>query len=312
MVDYFLGRSRLNTLLMLILIATLTLITVQSLNGQDGSAFIVALAGLVFVGIAEWIFEPLRNLSDEAWPEDVGILAIEDLAGLEEISTTTREQLARIHSGAFPKEERQYEMAEMLDKIGRRDSLFRLITEDGDAVGYIFMEFAQDPRYGFLWYFAIDPLRRNLDIGEKALANTIERLRQTHPDLKYLLFEVHASRATTDDRAGPDLYDRLRMFYRRSGAYLVRGIDYQIPAAGQDLNAKKRASEPIEYVAYHPMFFALADEIDLAEIRAGVLLMAADEYTDIKDDDTWRSMAADTEIVIVPPPVYLTPAADSD
>lgn len=218
-------------------------------------------------------------------------MTIVDLRPGAAVSADTAARLRAIHEEAFPPPERQYSIEYMLERAGRGDGLMRIVELDGRPVGYAYLELAPQAAIAFLWYIAIEAALRSRGLGGKAVADTLEMLRRDHPELRYAFFEV----GRPDDAVSPqqaDIDRRRREFYRRLGAYWVRGVDYVIPAA----------DDPNDSVAYDPMFFALRDTDDREAVESAVALMASDTYADRPDDPRWKRLRDSlTRAVIVPP-----------
>jgi GNAT superfamily N-acetyltransferase len=207
------------------------------------------------------------------------------------VSPDTVERLRAIHDEAFPQDERQYSMGYMLERSGQADSLLRIIELDQRPVGYAYLELAPQGAAAFLWYVAVDSEVRGRGIGRAAIEDTLAMLRREHPNLRYALFEVGRPPGPKDPSLATQ--DRRRLeFYRRLGAYWVRGVDYVIPAA----------DDPSRSVAYEPMFFALAGALDEPEIRRAIVLMAADNYEDRPDDPRWIRLQRSIEHATITAP----------
>jgi GNAT superfamily N-acetyltransferase len=207
------------------------------------------------------------------------------------VSPDTAERLRAIHDEAFAPDERQYSMDHMLERSGHADRILRIIELDQRAVGYAYLELAPRAASAFLWYVAVSAELRGRGIGRMAIDDTLLMLRREHPELRYALFEV-ARPVRPEDPAEPTEDRRLLEFYRRLGAYWVRGVDYVIPSA----DASSRS------VAYEPMFFVLAGTIDGSEIRRAILVMAEDNYEDRPDDPRWIRLQRSVEHATITPP----------
>jgi ribosomal protein S18 acetylase RimI-like enzyme len=305
MVDFFVRRSRINSALMAVLGVAFLLSLFFMAAAQRSLATDVCFAALALALVTELFIEPLRNLPDDVWLESRGVVAIERVDDPDKLTPSEIRRLADIHQEAFGPAERQYEMEDMLRRVAAGGGVLRVITQDQIPIGYQYLEQAADSRFVFLWYFAVDSVRRNGGIGAKAFRNLVELVRSEYPAARYLMFEVHRS-GMHGGLDGDDVYSRLIYFYRRLGSYLVRGIDYRLPAANDETGAAS--------VDYRPMFVPLTGEPDLVEVREGVLAMASDEYGPDHDDPRWLAMTRTAEIDVIPPPEILsgTPAADSD
>jgi ribosomal protein S18 acetylase RimI-like enzyme len=219
------------------------------------------------------------------------MVTIEDVRDRADLPAFTQQRLNEIHEAAFGPDERQYSMDYMLERAGRRDTILRLIREGHRPCGYVYLELESQSSAAFLWYMAVDASLRNHGIGRRAVIDTLDMLRREYPGLRYVMFEVHRPQEYGDpERRALD--SRLIEFYRRLGAYLVRGIDYRIPAA----------DDPSRSVTYDPMFFILSGDLDPEEVRERVLLMASDNFEDNPDDPRWLSLQNTDGMTIVAPP----------
>jgi len=203
------------------------------------------------------------------------VITVRDVPGPTAVTPATRSRLRALHEAAFPLAERQYSMQDMLGRAGERNCIFRIVTLGQDVAGYLYLELSPETATAFLWYFTIDAALRNRGIGRLAIRDTLEMLRREHPDLRYAMFEVHKPLAA--DQAGRDLDLRRIHFYRGLGAFLVRGVDYRIPAADD----RERS------LTYEPMFFALHDSFDRTEIGVSIVAMARDNFESRPDDPRW-------------------------
>lgn len=182
-------------------------------------------------------------------------------------------------------------MEYMLGRSGQADSILRIVELEGRPVGYAYLELAPQAASAFLWYVAVEAGLRGRGIGRAAIEDTLVMLRREHPDLRYAPFEV-ARPVGPEDPAEPTPDRRRLDFYRRLGAYWVRGVDYVIPAA----------DDPDRSVAYEPMFFALTSAIDEREIRRAVVLMAEDNFEDRPDDPRWMRLKASIDHATITAP----------
>ena len=182
-------------------------------------------------------------------------------------------------------------MRYMLDRVGRADSLLRVIWVEGRAAGYLYLEFAPDQTTAFLWYFAVDAEMRNRGVGRLAMIDTLELLRREHASVRYLMFEVRDVEHDDGSHGRPTARSSVD-FYRRLGAYVVRGIDYRLPAA----------DDATRSVTYDPMFFVLNGPPDPSEVRERVLLMASDNFDTDPDDPRWITLQRSGPVTILPPP----------
>jgi GNAT superfamily N-acetyltransferase len=214
-----------------------------------------------------------------------------DVESRASVSPDIAERLRRIHEEAFSPDERQYSMDYMLERSGQADSMLRIIELDERPVGYAYLELAPRLASAFLWYVAIDAELRGRGIGRTTIEDTLVKLRREHPELRYALFEVGRP-ARPEHPADPSEDHRLLDFYRRLGAYRVRGVDYVIPAA----------DDPGRSVPYEPMFFALVGTLDEPEIRRAIIAMAEDNYEDRRDDPRWVRLQRSVERATITPP----------
>lgn len=219
------------------------------------------------------------------------MITVVDIRNRASVPPATEARLRAIHEEAFPPEEQQYSMDYMLGQVGRLGSIFRIIMSAERVAGYAYLELSPETATAFFWYIAVDPALRNNGIGRFAIDDTVAMLRREHPDLRYVLFEVHTP-LDHHDQLRQTLDQRRIGFYRRLGAYWVRGVDYRIPAAD---DARRS-------IAYDPMFFALRDKFDENQIRDGVLLMAADNFEDSPDDPRWLSLRQSVERATIASP----------
>jgi ribosomal protein S18 acetylase RimI-like enzyme len=218
------------------------------------------------------------------------MVTIEDVRSGADLPASTKELLTKIHNEAFGPDEQHYSMGYMLGRVGRPDSILRLIREGHRPSGYVYLELVPNPDTAFLWYMAVDAAVRDQGIGRRAMVDTLEMLHREHPAIRYVMFEVHRPADHGDpERAALDR--RLIEFYRRLGAYRVFGIDYQIPAA----------DDPSRSVTYVPMFFALRGDPDREEVRERVLLMASDNFEENPDDPRWLDLQKTDGLTILAP-----------
>jgi GNAT superfamily N-acetyltransferase len=183
-------------------------------------------------------------------------------------------------------------MEYMLERAGRPDALLRMIRVDDRVAGYMFLELSDDPATAFLWYFAIDERLRGRGVGAQAMKDTLQKVRRAYPSVRYLFFEVH----TPSDAGHNSSLDRRRIeFYRRLGAYWVRGTDYRIPAA----------DDPERSLSYDPMFFSLDGQVDPTEVRQAIALMARDNFEDRPDDPRWQRLLIFERLSIVGPTEHI-------
>jgi GNAT superfamily N-acetyltransferase len=222
---------------------------------------------------------------------DPGRVTVQDTPNRDAVDPAVLARLRAIHEEAFPPEERQYSIEYMVGRAGEPESVFRIIRFGERDAGYLYLELDPKASIAFLWYFAVDATLRNNGIGRLAITDTLAMLRRKHPLLRYALFEVHKP-LRADDAAARDLDRRRIEFYRRLGAFWVRNVDYRIPAADR----------PSRSVTYDPMFFVLHGEVDVDEIRAGILEMARDNFDERPRDPRWTRLQNSLEnLTIVAP-----------
>lgn len=202
-----------------------------------------------------------------------------DVRSRDDLSSADVDRLRSIHAEAFPPEEQQYSMDYMLQRVGDPDSALRIIKVNDAIAGYLYLELSPQQATAFLWYLAVAVGQRDAGLGGSAVRDTLDLLRREHPDLRYVLFEVHTPVAE-HGLERQDLYRRRIEFYRRLGAHWVQGVRYRVPAEG----------DPTRSVAYDPMFFALHGSFDSDEVRDRVLLMASGNFDDAPDDPRWHRL----------------------
>lgn len=199
--------------------------------------------------------------------------------------------LRPLHEEAFGPDEQQFSMEYMLQRAQAGHYQLRVIRVEEAIAGYACLELRSATRIAFLWYMAISANYRNRGLGRRLVTDTLDTLRRTSPDLKYVFLETHKPLPGTD--AATIALDKRRFaFYRRLGAFAVEGIEYRIPAADDGEIA----------LAYTPMFFLLRGVPEFGEVRAGVLLMAQDNFADAPEDPRWSGLQASLSRLVITEP----------
>lgn len=283
MVEYFRRRSHYDSRLMGILLLTIVAVTVLRGIGWFEAAWLSATMVLTSILMFELFIEPRRNEGMVFVPESEGALRV---ISIETVRTRASaadigDELTAIHEEAFEAAEQHYSMDHMLAQIESDDSIFRVVSLHGHAVGYLYLELVERSETAFLWYFAIASEHRSGGLGGMAITDTLELLRRDHQTLRYVFFEVHKPAADEDYYGGHDDSRRIR-FYRRLGAYWIRGVDYRIPAANDDSRAVS--------IEYDPMFFVLRGALHEPEVRQRIAMMAEDNFEDDPKDERWTSL----------------------
>ena len=104
------------------------------------------------------------------------------------------------------------------------DHLVAATDETGAFAGLMAYQIRQDARLALLCYLAVAPSLRNRGLGSVMYGEMLSRARQARSQL--LLFEVERpDHADTND--GRATAERRIEFYRRKGARLLEGIQYE-------------------------------------------------------------------------------------
>lgn len=103
-------------------------------------------------------------------------------------------------------------------------------------------------RDAVLWYFAVDPARRNQKIGSQFYQDIVQQFRERCPSLRFLLYEVERpDQAYTP--ADAEQAERRIAFYRRNGGLVCTNVVYR--------QQVRNEPELMMYLMVHPF-----DEVD--------------------------------------------------
>jgi ribosomal protein S18 acetylase RimI-like enzyme len=263
-------------ILVLAIVAVLVLIGRRDVAEEAGVTAVLALL------VMELALEPSRLLDaqyepDEPEESDGDLLLWTTPAGTK-LDAESRGALDRIHGNAFALRERQFTMSFMLAETGRHGYRLLLLTERApgaksqEVAGYLFLQARPELEVAYFWYLAVDERRRGKGNGRELVKLAVELVDDRWPSVQAVFLEADA-----------DVKD----FYRHLGFWQASGVNYKIPA--------NRA--PDESLTYSPMFYPLRgsrDRVDIAFVKKAVRAMAADSFTNRRDErlkDLVKSLA---------------------
>jgi GNAT superfamily N-acetyltransferase len=213
--------------------------------------------------------------------------------------TDTRSDIARqalaLYESAFPPAER-VPVEGIIDSIRQRGSAsgtdgciphFFTVVQDSRALGLAFYGYFRHTRLGFLYYLAVQPDLRGRGLGAWLLRKALEMLPQDAAATggeppRGLVWEVErpVDASTPADR---DMRQRRINFYERSGALLMKGLDFLAPPLGENLPA----------VMYHVMFLpapGFAEDLSARPFLTDILdTILLNGYGVDKEDEYYRN-----------------------
>ena len=98
-------------------------------------------------------------------------------------------------------------------------------TEEGEAVGISHYVYSEDCKAALLWYIAVRKDIRSKGFGSQIYHESVRRLKNDHPEIIALMFEVEDPTHTDTEEENQFAHRRIA-FYRRCEAKLVGGIHY--------------------------------------------------------------------------------------
>ncbi len=138
-----------------------------------------------------------------------------------------------IYQTSFPLSEQMLVSAlnSALREIGGQDASERTAefllaeTQEGEPVGISHYVYSEDCKAGLLWYIAVRKDIRSKGFGSQIYHESVQRLKNDHPEIIALMFEVEDPMHVDTDEENQLAHRRIT-FYRRNGAKLVSGIHY--------------------------------------------------------------------------------------
>lgn len=175
-----------------------------------------------------------------------------------------RAVLAAIHNAAFPPEERYWPFERIFEWVGLEGVELWILRRNGEAGGYITLQEVPADKIVYLWYLAVAPGFGNAGLGAFGIRAVLKDFAARPAPPVAAFFDARAPEG--DDATAKNIYRLRRLeWYRRLGAYWLKGLDYPAVAAND-------AGE--EYPCYI-LFFPIAGMPDDALIRLGAIAIAA-------------------------------------
>ena len=262
--NYFKRRQTISSACLAVVILGASFSWYFTSTGSFGAVLIVGFVSVSMIIVAEGIVEPIINFRFhyEDYPpasERIEMITVDQQMELDGHSV---EALKRIHNEAFPPEEQKMSINSMLEDVGSSNCFLRAVRLDGAIIGYLFFEVRISSRLAFLWYFAIDKRWRSQGIGEKTVHILLTELENWPTPIRYALLECRSPTPSSDQH---NWETRRIKFYRRLGAYWLRGLEYRVPSATDPTTT---------FLSYDVMLFCITKRVRRREIAAAVMEMA--------------------------------------
>lgn len=291
---YFVLRNKLSATCGSIALFGTAIIWPLVAHGREEAVLPIGLAILVALILIEgvigiWLSLDFRYLGRMVDDLDIGYIE----RVFSEVET--------LYEDSFDAEER-YESVESMRGKGCKVLVARRLGktsragshDNGEVVGFAVYEFSEP--FAFLWYLAVKVQYQNLGVGSAIVKRVLEDIATDKCAVRYAMFEVGHHMEN---------YDKLVSFYRRLGAYRLRGLEYVRPASFK-YGAPREGRETLRYDV---MFFRVAGEIDQTLLKQGVQAMVADATWKANDQRLERLIASLDDMFIQPPDA---PASDND